>query len=234
MRCPSLSSLRLLSTITSVTLLAAGPAAHATGTFALVLGGTTEATVAVEPGASFSLDVLVTGLAGQPGVQPNLDSFTYRVIFPGADHGLEKSGFLAPFDDTPAPGGFNGSIPDGDSSAPITNFADAGSPFATPVVPDLYRTTASILGVPATGPSFVVETLSLQAPTVPGSYAIDISVLEAADQVGAFHTATEGAAFVVEVPEPHVLLQWVAGLVFLVVADRYRGRCRFPAAPAAR
>lgn len=211
--------------IACVALLAAGPAA-ATGTFTLVLAGTTDGTVTVPPGAGFALEVLVTDLAGEPGVQPNLDSFTYRVIFPaqGPLHVLDSSYFLPPFDGAAPPAGFNGGVPLGDVSVPIDTAADAGTPFATPIVRDLYRTTASVAGIPAAGSSFVVELLELVAPAVSGAYAIDLSVLEAADPVGAFHGTATGAPFVVTVPEPHALYQWAAGLVFVLLALQRRGQ----------
>ena len=123
----------------------------------------------------------VTRLNGEPGVQANLDSFTYRLVFPDTNHVHEFSSILAPFDDTGAPAGFNGSIPLGGTNFTITNGADLGSPFDTPLVADLYRTTASVAGTPATGSEVTVERLKLAAPLAPGDYPIQVQVLEAAD-----------------------------------------------------
>ena len=207
-----------------VALLGLAESARAYSAFALVLNGSSLSTVQVGPGDSFALDVVVMGLAEEAGVKGNLDSFTYRVVFPNEDHVLDSSSFLSPFNGTPPPGGFNGSIPLGDVSVDITHSADAGSPYATPLVSDIYRTTASNAGVPAAGSGFVVEKLVLRAPAAAGIYSIDMSVVEAADNTGAFHTVSAGPAFTLEVPEPSAILQWSSGLVALMILQSLRGR----------
>ncbi len=207
-----------------VALLGLAESARAHSAFALVLNGSSLSTVQVGPGDSFALDVVVMGLAEEAGVKGNLDSFTYRVVFPNEDHVLDSSSFLSPFNGTPPPGGFNGSIPLGDVSVDITRSADAGSPYATPLVSDIYRTTASNAGVPAAGSGFVVEKLVLRAPAAAGIYSIDMSVVEAADNTGAFHTVSAGPAFMLAVPEPSTILQWSSGLIAMMILQSLRGR----------
>jgi subtilisin family serine protease len=179
--------------------------------------------VLVGPGEGFTLDVVVTDLSNEGGVEANLDSFAYRVVFPNQSLTLSQSGFASPFDDARAPGGFNGSIPPGDVSVAITNPADAGSPFATPLVPDLYRTTATVSGTPPAGSNILVDRLKLVAPLSDGIYPIQLSVLEAADATGAFHTVSVGPSFLLQVPEPDGLLPWLVGLAFLALTRRPRG-----------
>ena len=210
--------------VSCVALLGLAESARAHSAFALVLNGSSLSTVQVGPGDSFALDVVVMGLAEEAGVKGNLDSFTYRVVFPNEDHVLDSSSFLSPFNGTPPPGGFNGSIPLGDVSVDITRSADAGSPYATPLVSDIYRTTASNAGVPAAGSGFVVEKLVLRAPAAAGIYSIDMSVVEAADNTGAFHTVSAGPAFMLAVPESSTILQWSSGLVGMMILQSLRGR----------
>jgi hypothetical protein len=205
-------------------LLASPGAARASSTFALVLTNSSQSTVQVGPGDVFALNVVVTGLAAEASVKGNLDSFTYRVVFQNEDHVLDSSSFLSPFNGTPPPGGFNGSIPLGDVSVAITDSADLGSPYSTPLVPDIYRTTASNTGVPAVGSGFTVEKLVLRAPTEPGIYAIDMLVVEAADNTGAFHTVSTGPSFTLEVPEATAMMQWSSGLVAVMILQSLRRR----------
>jgi hypothetical protein len=73
--------------------------------------GSTATAATVTPGATLALDVVATSISTEAGVQANLDSFTYRVVFPNPLFTLQTSVFAAPFDNALAPAGFNGSIP---------------------------------------------------------------------------------------------------------------------------
>ena len=175
--------------------------------FQIVLSGTTNVTsTVVGPGSTVMLDLLAVQITAEAGVQANLDSFTYRTVFPNELFTLTGNSFDALFDNDQVPMGFNGSIP-WFTGAPILidNGADAGSPANTPIVADLYRTTATEAGVPAMGPNVVLETLSVEVPMAAGVYPVDLMMLEAADVTGAFHSTTNGDSFVITVPEPTTL-----------------------------
>ena len=73
-----------------VALLGLAEPVRAYSAFALVLNGSSLSTVQVGPGDTFALDVVVMGLAEEAGVKGNLDSFTYRVVFPNEDHVLDS------------------------------------------------------------------------------------------------------------------------------------------------
>lgn len=166
--------------------------------FAIYESGTTNSNVSVGPGGSFSVDVIAETINAEGSTNANLDSFTYRIGFPNQDFILTSNIFAAPFDNMLAPGGFNGSVPWVGLPLPIDNGVDTGSPGATGLVADLYRTTASTTGVPATGNS-VLETLYLLAPIGLGNYPISLTILEAADNMGEFHTASVKSDFNVNV-----------------------------------
>jgi hypothetical protein len=162
---------------------------------------TTAATVA--PGGTLTLDVVAVSVAAEGGIAPiaaNLDSFTYRIIFPNTSFTLQNNVFAAPFDnDIVALGGFNGSIPWAPPSVPIDLLAYP----PTPLDADLYRTTATTTGVPVAGPNAVIETLTLEVPVAAGIYAISLNVLEAADSLGALHNGNgNGSDFIVTVTGP--------------------------------
>jgi hypothetical protein len=148
------------------------------------------------PGALLTLDIVAKSIA------PNLDSFTYRIAFPNQQFTLTANLYAAPFDNTLAPGGFNGSVPWSPLPAPITYNADAGSPGATPFVADIYRTTATTTGIGVTGLNVVLETFTLQIPSpsvVPVTYPISLNVLEAADSNGTLLPTTSGTDFLLTV-----------------------------------
>ena len=117
------------------------------------------------------------------------------------------------------PAGFNGSVPWTGLPLLITNSVDTGSPGATGLVADLYRTTASTGGTPAIGNSVLVETLDFLAPLGLGNYPISLTILEAADNMGEFHTASVKSDFnvnVVPLPPAFALMALGSGiLVFL-------------------
>src|SRR6266567_1035997 len=80
--------------------------------FQLRQSGSLATTATVAPGGTLTLDVVAVSIAAEVGVQDNLDSFTYRLIFPNQLFTLVNNVFAAPFDNTLVPsGGFNGSIP---------------------------------------------------------------------------------------------------------------------------
>ncbi len=183
--------------------------------FQIVGSGTTgESAVTVGPGGSFGIDIRAQGITPATGSRPQgeLDSLTYRVVFPNEGFTLLGNSFGGDFDEVLFPSGFNGSIPwVTGGGVPITNSADTGSPGATASVADLYRTTASRNAIPLLA-SDVVESLSLVAPTAQGVYTINLSVLEAADTIGELHETADGGSFRVEViPEPAtlVMLSWL-------------------------
>jgi subtilisin family serine protease len=178
--------------------------------------GTTNTALSVSPGGAFNINVIATNVQPETDVLGSLDSLTYRILFPNENFTLTSNAFAAPFDNTLAPTGFNGSVPWTGLPVLITNTADAGSPLATPGVPDLYRTTATTTGVGGIG-DVLVETLGLEAPAAPGNYALTLLTLEAADEFGAFHTTTDGVPFsVTVVPLPPALGLFLAGLFALI------------------
>jgi hypothetical protein len=186
--------------------------------FQLVEQGTLTSTeVVVGPGALFDIDLLATMIASGPGVAAELDSFAYRIEFPSEEFSLQTNVFGAPFDNTLAgDGGFNGSIPWAPPSLQITNAADSGSALDTPLIADIYRTTASQKGVPGTGDNLLLETLGLTAPTALGDYEIVLNMLEAADAMGAFHATDSGVNFVVHVvPEPASVLPLLCAVLLI-------------------
>ncbi len=185
-------------------------AANGSAVFQIFETGTTNTATTVAPGGLVSLDVVAVKVNAESGVEGDLDSFTYRLNFPNQDFVLTGNTFGAPFDNALAPAGFNGSVPWSVPTA-ITHAADAGSPLATPLIPDLYRTTASTAGVPGVGPNLLLETLTVTAPMTAGDYAISLEMLEAADRMGAFHSVDNGVAFTVTVPEPTTLALILAG-----------------------
>jgi hypothetical protein len=161
--------------------------------------------------------------------QANLDSFTYRLVFPNQNFTLTGNSFAAPFDNTQSPAGFNGSIPwYTGTNISITNGVDAGSPGATPAVADLYRTTASETGTPATGTSVLLETINLLAPMAMGDYPVGLNVIEAADTLGEFHTPLGDPRLQVNVvPIPSAILLQLPGLAGLALLRRRRQFFRF-------
>jgi hypothetical protein len=171
----------------------------ATVSFQIRESGTSATTATVAPGGALTLDVVAVTISAEAGILPNLDSFTYRIIFPNTSFMLQNNVFAAPFDNAEAPAGFNGSIPWSGLPLPIDLVADGASPGATALVPDLYRTTATTAGVPVVGPDAVLETLTLQVPLPPGNYPISLSVLEAADNTGALHATENGTDFVLTI-----------------------------------
>lgn len=193
------------------------------------LSGTSDTFASVSPGAVVNLDVVAVSITAGADTLGNLDAFTYRITFPNQDFGLEGSAFSAPFDNQrpgDLPPGFNGSIPWG-GPTPITFGADAGSPGATLLVPDLYRTTATESGLAATGNDVVLETLSIRVPTppagtLPAGYAINLNVLEAVDNFGSFHATDNGVDFVLTVvPEPgETVLMAGMGLLAVIALRR--------------
>jgi hypothetical protein len=211
-----------------VMLLSTG---HAQVDFQLYQSATSLTSAAVAPGGLLSLDVVALSIAGSALTQANLDSFTYRITFENMDHSANQAfmlggnSFVSPFDNALSPAGFNGSVPWwSGTDLTITLNADFGSPGATPLIADLYRTTATQTGTPVVGPNAILETLSVLAPATPDLYFIRLDVLEAADVNGSFHMTSNGADFAVTVvPEPTATL-WVAiGLTVLAV---YRRRKR--------
>src|SRR5262245_47620149 len=123
----------------------------ATVNFQIRENGTAALTATVAPGGVLTLNVVFVTSAPEAGILDNLDSFTYRINFPNELFNLQNNAFAAPFDNTEAPAGFNGSRPWSGLPVPINFLADAGSPGATPLAADLYRTTASTAGVPVAG-----------------------------------------------------------------------------------
>jgi len=167
--------------------------------FQIFESGTTDALVGRNPGELLTLDVVAKSIT------PNLDSFTYRISFPNEEFTLTANAFAAPFDNTPAPAGFNGSIPWAVLPVLITHNADAGSPGATPFVADVYRTTATTTGIPVTGQNVVLETLTVRIPSpaaLPAVYSISLNVLEAADSTGFLLPTTSGTDLVLTVVRP--------------------------------
>ncbi len=192
--------------------------------------GTSAGSALVAPGAMLSLDVVATSITAEAGVLGELDAFTYRISFPNEEFTLINNAFSAPFDNTQAPSGYNGSIPWGGPLS-IGNNADAGSPGATPLAADLYRTTATETGTPVSGPEVVLETLTLTVPnppanTLPVNYSVSVNLLEAVDAFGAFHMTENGPDFLVTVvPEPEsVALLAAAALLGYTVLRRRGGR----------
>ena len=215
------TSSALIALVLSWAFLGSG-SARATGMFGVALAGSpgvTNATVA--PGASVDLEVLVEGLAAEPGVDANVDSFTYRIVFPNQQFTLLSNAFAAGFDNTLVPAGFNGSIPFTGLPLLITNSVDAGSPGATPTIPDLYRTTATPGGVPLSGPDVVLEMFGVKSPVSPGSYPIAVHGIELADAKGDLHTTTDSSPFLLEVvPEPGTLALVGLGFASLLLFPR--------------
>lgn len=189
--------------------------------FAIYESGTTNSNISVGPGGSFSVYVIAETINAEELTQANLDSFTYRIGFPNQDFFLTGNIFTSPFDNNLVPMSFNGSVPwwTGGPPLQITNSVDAGSPGATGLLADLYRTTASTAGIPATGNSVLVETLDLLAPIGLGNYSISLNILEAADNMGEFHTASVKSDFnvnVVPLPPAFAFMALGSGiLVFL-------------------
>jgi hypothetical protein len=144
------------------------------------------------------VDVVATSITG------NLDSFTYRITFPDPQFTLVSNTFAAPFDNTLAPAGNNGSVPWSGLPRLITDIADAGSPGFTSLVPDLYRTTATTTGAGVVGNNVVLETLTLRTPSsaTQTDYTISLNVLEAADRTGTLFPTTSGVDFVLTVTRP--------------------------------
>jgi len=221
---------RFCATLVAAFCLGASVPAHATIQFALLDAVSHSGTVVVTPGVSFSAVVLGLGVAAEPasGVGANLDSFTYRVMFSTETFALQSNTFAAPFDNNPAPTGFNGSVPWAGLPVSITNSVDTGSPGGTPFVADLYRTTATRFGDAATDPEFLIETLGLIAPHTQGVYAISLQVLEAADSFGTFHFVGVNPGLTVQVvPEPSTPWLVASGLLalfFLIGLHKPRGR----------
>jgi hypothetical protein len=180
-------------------LLAGNNLAFGSMTFDLFEAGTFNKTVTVPPGANIALGVVASNMTAEGSAAGELDAFSYRIVFSNEQFILNSNVFGAPFDNTSAPLGFNGSIPWTTGSAvPITNRADAGSPGANLLAADIYRTTASETGMPASH-DVVVETLEISVPQTPGVYPISLEIIEAVDRLGEFHTADVGAAFNVNV-----------------------------------
>ena len=174
---------------------------EAQDSFQIYQDGTSATAATLSPGSLLTLDVVATAIT------VNLDSFTYRISFPNQLFTLTANAFTAPFDNTLAPGGNNGSIPWSGLPLLITDNADAGSPGFTLGVADLYRTTATTTGTGVTGTPFILETLTLEVPSpaVQTIYPISLDVLEAADNTGTLYSTTSGADFmltVTPVPEP--------------------------------
>jgi len=171
---------------------------HATITFQLREQGSGSLHTTVAPGGVVNLEVGAVGIGAEGDISANLDSFTYRIVFPNQLFTLQNNAFQSPFDNAQVPAGFNGSIPWSGLPVLINNAADAGSPGATPLVADIYRTTATTTGTPITAPAGI-ERLTIQAPVVPGVYNISLNVLEAADSNGSLHTTENGPNFVITV-----------------------------------
>jgi hypothetical protein len=192
--------------------------------FQLFLSGTGITLAQRDPGALLTLDLVAKSIT------PNLDSFTYRIIFPNQEFTLTGNIFTAPFDNTPAPAGFNGSIPWSLLPVTISYSADTGTPGATPLVADIYRTTATTTGIGVTGPNTVIETFTLQIPTppfglLPVTYPISLQVLEAADSSGALLPTTEGKPFMLTVvPEPTITAFLGVVLVLCMFSRGFRTR----------
>jgi hypothetical protein len=169
--------------------------------FQVFQSGTAEASAQRNPGDLLTLDIVATSIAS------NLDSFTYRIIFPNQLFTLLANTFSAPFDNTLAPSGFNGSVPWSPLPIAVADNADAGSPAASPFVPDLYRTTATTTGIGVTGQDVVLETLTLRIPSpsperLPATYPVSLNILEAADSIGLLVSTTSGTNFILTVTRP--------------------------------
>lgn len=199
-------------------------------TFDLLEAGTSNKTVTVLPGGSIALGVVASNMTAEVSAAAELDAFTYRIVFSNEEFSLVSNVFGTPFDNTCAPTGFNGSIPWASGAAvPITNWADAGSPKANILVADLYRTTASEAGKPATNDT-VVETLGLVAPQTPGVYTINLQIIEAVDKLGVFHTVSVGSAFnvnVVSSSECHDLASFAPAYGSVSGNTNYSSACDF-------
>lgn len=199
-------------------------AAGATVVFGLVVSGTSDVAALANPGDTITLDVVADSTA-EAGIAGEIDSFTYRIVFPNEDFSVLSAAFAAPFDNAVPPGGSNGSIPSGGYPLAITNAVDAGSPGATAGVADLYRTTATETGTPVAGTA-VLETLALTVPLSPGFYALVLLPLEAADGLGELHTLDPQATFSLQVvPESTTALLLALGLGALGCRRR-RGAAR--------
>lgn len=194
---------------------------EAQDSFQIYKSGTTATAATLNPGAMLTLDVVATSITG------NLDSFTYRITFPNQQFTLMANAFAVPFDNTLAPAGNNGSVPWSALPLAITDNADAASPGHTPLVADLYRTTATTTGTGVTGPDFVLETLTFQIPS-PGSpttYPISLNVLEAADNTGTLVPANSGIDFTLTVvPEPTTTALVAAMLALYALSRTFSNR----------
>jgi len=195
--------------------------------FQLYATGTSDTAATRNPGDIFSLSLVAVSITGSALTLGNLDSFTYRIIFPNELFTLTGNTFAAPFDNAQVPGGFNGSIPWSGLPLIITFNVDAGSPGATAFVPDIYRTTATQAGTPVAGPNALLETLTLRvpSPSVPTLYPIRLDVLEAADANGALHTVFSGVDFnLMVVPEPTTTTLVAISLAGCLAWRALRGR----------
>lgn len=192
-------------------------------TFSLFKSGTSDTSVTVSAGRDFMMDVVADNMTAEGFALAELDAFTYRINFPNQEFTLVSNNFGHPFDNAQVPAGFNGSVPWADgASVPILNGVDAGSPGATALIADLYRTTASKAGTPAKG-SVVIETLELLAPLSLGNYIISMDIIEAVDAMGEFHTAELSMDFNVNVvPLPSAACLLAMGLSALVYFRRMK------------
>jgi hypothetical protein len=194
------------------------PRCEAQIAFQLYRSGSTLTSATLNPGGLLTLDVVAVSITG------NLDSFTYRISFPNEQFTLTANAFAAPFDNTLAPGGNNGSVPWSPLPLAITDNADFGSPGYTAFVPDIYRTTATTTGAGVTGNNFILETLTVRIPSPisPTTYPISLNVLEAADNTGNLVSTSSGVDFMLTVvPEPATTAIFVASLaVYAIVRGR--------------
>ncbi len=197
--------------------LVSAPVAQGAAVFQIAEAGTGNTSVNVGPGATVDIEIVAMSLTAGEYVAAELDAFTYQINFPNEAFTLQGNTFIGSFDNTQSPAGNNGSLPwwTGTDIA-ITNGADVGSPYFTPSVADLYRTTATTNPVLAlTGPG-TLETLSVVAPMALGTYSITLNFLEAVDTMGESHTTTVGGPFdvnVVPIPPAFGLLAMGLGMV---------------------
>lgn len=213
----------IMITILISFLLMSTNAVFASISFDLVETGTGNSSKIVTPGEAFDLDVIALSVNAETSTKNELDAFTYRIVFENEEFTLASTEFYGPYNNAKAPFGYNGSIPwlePGDPPLLIENDVDFGSPGYTSTIADLYRTTASDMGIPVPWTSgdapINVEHDGYLAPLTPGDYTIGLEIIEAVDTMGSSHGVDfEGSFDLTVVPIPSSLTLFSLGVAFM-------------------